>query len=683
MSTVRMSKVRLVGLKEDKSKVLDVLYLSSCAHIKSVGKIGGTQVENCDEEIQSLESELEKTTKAIESVEKLCEEQPKEVSCDFNEFVKIEEKIPQKQVLVGEILSIVDQISQNYNQILKCKNEIMEMIPVEVRKLARYNIELPTKVKSKDDDKVKKTLDIIYAGMTDVYNPELVTEYEKLGLQINAKGELFFLFRLKKADYDALDSELQNMKEMLQISTNQQTTVSEITFSFTRAMPDKAKEIDEKILSILEQIKSLEKYNTENFASLKKYDSKLQELKVYSDYIQFKIEKLRVEPMLANTENTFVLECYVAKKELPAFMEKMQKQFSSLLVEEESITAEDIPPTKLKNNKVVESGECVVDMYASPSYNEVDPTSTLFFFFTFFFGLIISDVCYGIILAVGGFLLSKSMKSDGSKKLTKLIGAGGIASIIWGLLFGHYFGFSGEQISFLPAGVMPDPQKDAIVVLLISLLLGVCQLICGYVIRGINLIKKKKICQGIVNGFSWALFMLGVIMWASGMLMKFFNIKISDGLQTFFDAINTPGLIVMLSALAIGVIFAGIGTKGFTKITKSFSALYGVVNLFSDVLSYARLFGLMLSGSVIAEQFNNIAVGLMGSVGGYIIAFFVLLIGHVFNIAMSILSAYIHNLRLQYVEFFGKFYEGNGVKFKPFGAELKYTKFTKLGGKQE
>ena len=129
----------------------------------------------------------------------------------------------------------------------------------------------------------------------------------------------------------------------------------------------------------------------------------------------------------------------------------------------------------------------------------------------------------------------------------------------------------------------------------------------------------------------------------------------------------------MLCGLFVGVVFAGIGTKGFKKFTKSFSALYGIISLFSDILSYARLFGLMLSGAIIAQQFNAIALSVMNGFWGYVFGFLIMLVGHSFNIAMSTLSAYIHDVRLQYVEFFGKFYEGDGTPFRPFGSNLNYV----------
>ena len=144
--------------------------------------------------------------------------------------------------------------------------------------------------------------------------------------------------------------------------------------------------------------------------------------------------------------------------------------------------------------------------------------------------------------------------------------------------------------------------------------------------------------------------------------------------KNFFGQATMPGLIVMLSALLIAAATSGRKEKGFGKITKGFGTIYGLINIFSDILSYARLFGLMLSGMIIANTFNDIGSGLFaGGFAGYIIGGVVILIGHAFNIAMGVLGAYIHDSRLQYIEFFGKFYTGEGNKFKPMGSDLKYV----------
>ena len=119
---------------------------------------------------------------------------------------------------------------------------------------------------------------------------------------------------------------------------------------------------------------------------------------------------------------------------------------------------------------------------------------------------------------------------------------------------------------------------------------------------------------------------------------------------------------------------AGRAEKGFGKVSKGFGAIYGLINIFSDILSYARLFGLMLSGMIIAKTFNDIGSGLFASgIIGYVFGGAVILIGHTFNLAMGVLGAYIHDSRLQYIEFFGKFYTGEGNKFSPIGSDMKYV----------
>ena len=151
-------------------------------------------------------------------------------------------------------------------------------------------------------------------------------------------------------------------------------------------------------------------------------------------------------------------------------------------------------------------------------------------------------------------------------------------------------------------------------------------------------------------------------------------VSMDAGLKGFFDMMAMPGVYMVVGAVVIAMLTAGRNERGFGKFSKGFGAVYGIINIMSDILSYARLFGLMLSGMIIATTFNDIGFSLMGGGGiGYLLGGLVMVIGHVFNIAMGVLGAYIHNSRLQYIEFFGKFYSGEGNKFSPLGSELDYV----------
>ena len=152
----------------------------------------------------------------------------------------------------------------------------------------------------------------------------------------------------------------------------------------------------------------------------------------------------------------------------------------------------------------------------------------------------------------------------------------------------------------------------------------------------------------------------------------------NEKVHSFFESVKLPGIIMLIGAVAVAALTAGRKEKGFGKFSKGFGAVYGLINLMSDILSYARLFGLMLSGMIIASTFNDLGLGIISNGAiGYVLGPIVIVVGHVFNIAMGVLGAYIHDSRLQYIEFFGKFYTGEGESFAPIGSKLDYVYLTK------
>ena len=306
------------------------------------------------------------------------------------------------------------------------------------------------------------------------------------------------------------------------------------------------------------------------------------------------------------------------------------------------------------------------DMYSTPSYKERDPNLLVFWFFMIFFGYIMADIGLGITLIFAGLFLSKkSEKGSGAQKLWSLITTGGVFTIVWGILYNSMFGFS-----VLPFTIMPNPSEQAILTLLICLLMGVIHIACGYFMSGLNAIKQQKIVSAIFDCFMWDVFFIGFLMAGTKFLLDFFSlIDKSSMLAEILAFIQLPGLILMLTSLLIIIVMSARHGKGvFGKAIKAFSSAYGLINLFSDILSYARLFGLMLSGAIIGQQFDQIGLGLMsgGSILGIVFGIVVIVIGNAFNLAMGALGAYIHDCRLQYIEYFGKFYTGEGMPFKAF-----------------
>jgi len=587
--------------------------------------------------------------------------------------------------MVGEINSYLDTISLLYNKIIKCRAEQLDIVPMDIRRLNSLNLNMANKTLENSGSETKKILDSIYRKLLEVTESYVFGEYERLDIREDELHDLYIVFKLSLSDYQNV---VYNLKKFNLVVTKTDDAKGEIEFyySFKRGMPEFYKEMEKRIKELEKRIAELEAQILEMYAKIRAFLPQIDALKVFTDYLSYKMESYRAEDSMVTTDSTCILECFVPKKQVADFKTNIKAKFPSLVIKELPISESDAPPTKLKGGKITGAANFVVNMYSVPRYGEADPTFSVFFFFVIFFGFIMADVGYGIVLTLLGFLLARHVKKSknpnkSAYNLWFLIGVGGISSIIWGVLFGSYFGFSNNEISQLPAGVMPSPQNEPIPLLLFCLLMGVCQIVVGFVMRGINYFKHGKISEGVVNGFAWAIFLLGAAMWAAKGLVGFFSLELGEDFNHVLDIIENPGFIIMLVGLGVGVLFAGIGSRGFTKFSKSFSAVYGLLNLFSDILSYARLFGLMLSSAIIAQQFNAIGLNMLGSGLGNVMGVLVILIGHSFNVAMGALSAYIHDVRLQYVEYFGKFYEGDGILFEPFGAKLSYVKIINDGRK--
>lgn len=402
----------------------------------------------------------------------------------------------------------------------------------------------------------------------------------------------------------------------------------------------------------------------------------IKTLKIYSDYLGFELEKLTLTVKMRATQKTFLLEAYVPKEAEEVVKTALEETTDAVYFEFGEPAEDEMPPTLYKNNAVVKNFETITNMYSPVNAKEFDPNGVMAFFYSLFLGFIMGDIGYGLLmLIVGGAIYLKMHSQDGGlKRMSGVFAIGGIFAILWGLLFGSLFGLE------VLAPIMPNAKDDTWgvmginvpSVLIIAMELGIVHLMAGYICKAIQHMRRGHFWDGMLDGFVWAVFSIGVGVAIAG----------------FIEQANTPILAYIGGGIAggsllIAMLTAGRKEKFFGKITKGFGAAYGIINYVSDVLSYARLYGLMLSGAVIAQIIaeytvvgNATTVGFLvsGNPLLIILGVFIFVVGHVFNLAIGLLGAYIHDARLQYVEFFGRFYEGEGELFAPLGSSHKYIK---------
>ena len=325
----------------------------------------------------------------------------------------------------------------------------------------------------------------------------------------------------------------------------------------------------------------------------------------------------------------------------------------------------DAVPTLLKNPKWMDCINMVTEMYSLPAYNGIDPNPLYFFWYVFFFGFMFADVAYGIIIFLGCLAIIKLFhpKNTLGRMMQLGLWLGG-STAICGIFVGGFFGNVLEVIydTFLPNAVMPgwmakfcsglivNPVNDPMTVLIIAVAIGCVHLIMGQCIHIYMGFRDGKVSGGVdalLDVFPWWIVFAGIAVIA---------------------LLGSPVLLIIgvLSLIAT----QGRHAKGFfRKLFGGVKSLYDITSWLSDVLSYARLMALMLATSVIAQVFNT-----LGALPRNIIVFvLVFLIGHVFNIGVNLIGTYVHAARLQYLEYFGKFYKEGGIPFRPLKYDTKYV----------
>lgn len=334
---------------------------------------------------------------------------------------------------------------------------------------------------------------------------------------------------------------------------------------------------------------------------------------------------------------------------------------------------DETPPSVVKNNRFVTPFEVVTDLYSRPDPRGMDPTPFMAIPYIVLFGLMLSDSGYGLLLAIGCALFIRLRRPTGMMGgLARVLLWGGLSTIIWGVLVGTVFGLDFDVLlgtdDLFP--IILDPMTDPIGMLILCFGLGVVHILFGYGLR-----VKESFAQGdwqgaVFDTLSWMFIIVGLIAGVGGPMVG-------------LGFLQYPGLILAGIGALLILLFKGRGKRNPIKRTISgLGELYNISGVLSDILSYARLFALGIATGVIASVFNDICSMLMGSpniilkILGVAVACALLVGLHLFNLAINTLGAFVHCARLQYVEFYGKFYESGGRAFRPLGYKTKHVQIT-------
>lgn len=365
---------------------------------------------------------------------------------------------------------------------------------------------------------------------------------------------------------------------------------------------------------------------------------------------------------LKRADNLVTIEGWIEEENGSQFLQTIKNKFDELIVAKvHPLNQNDYKtvPTKLKNKAIVKPYEMITTMYGLPNYKEVDPTPFVMPFYWLFFGMMLGDLGYGLVLVVAALIPLKTFKlTESTKDTLKLVFSLGLSGVVWGAIYGSFFGFTIEWMQLIVL------QSSVMEVMVLSLAIGMVHMGIAFGINTYLQIKDKNYAKAYADGLHWIIVLIGIAVAALGFLFP------------SLSALTNVGLGMILLSF-IGMIIANIiDAKGISGLGTSLLGFLNAVSYFGDIISYSRLMALGLSGISIGAAFN-IIVGQIPFIGRVTLGVVLFIVLHLFNMFLSLLTGGVHSLRLIFVEFFGKFYTGNGRPFKPLQINEKYVSIKK------
>jgi len=385
----------------------------------------------------------------------------------------------------------------------------------------------------------------------------------------------------------------------------------------------------------------------------------LRKLQLSAEVTYNELQKEQAKNGLVNGQHVFVLQGWLTTKAVDDVEVQLKEKlgegeyvFLPLEIAEEEY--EEVP-TVLENNAFLQPFENLTEMYGLPKYGELDPTPYTAPFYLVFFGMMAADLGYGALLWLGTFIMLKFFHFDkGMNRNLKFFHLLSYPVMIWGIIFGSAFG---ADLPFQPLSL----SKDLITIMILSIIFGVIQIMVGLSLGAYSNLKKKAYVDAYTSHLGWLAIITGIILYVLGSMVL--NIS-------WIATIGSS--IAIIAAVAIVVVTVLSSENKWGGLASGLYNLYGISGYVADVVSYTRLMALAVSGGSIASAFNML-VGFLPPIARFTAGIFLIVALQGLNIFLSFLGAYVHGLRLQFVEFFGKFYDGGGRALKPFKTYEKYV----------
>ncbi len=673
MSVLPMKRVFIAALKKDRKPIIESLQRLGMVEIDVdagkkmfTGKDGEADAVFNQTDTSSARTSFEKNSNlASQALAVLDREVP--VSKGMTDSFAGREKLDVEayESLVAKRDKIMDMV-----YILNNQNKIKAEAEAEIPKLINQremlapwlNFELP--------------LDFRGTKNTKAFIGTFPANYDQSSLQLAFAEKAP---ELQKVDISIISSSEEQTCVLIICHNNEAKETEDVLRSLSFARPALSGIVPaEQEKQIAKKLSEQEAIIASATKKIAEYADRRNELTFIADYFSMRADKYGVVGSLFQSKRVFCVTGYIAERDIAVLDSVIGSKFDCILEYSEPSEEDDVP-VRLCNNAYSAPIEGVVAGYALPGKGEVDPTFVASLFYYGLYGLMLSDAAYGIIMVLATLFILKKFKGrleTGTQRMMQMFFGCGIGTTIWGFVFGSFFGdvipkftktFLGNEIA-LPA--LLDPVKDPVTLLGIAFIIGIIHLFCGLGIALYTNLKQGKVLEAVYDVLSWYLFfggLLGLLLTTSMIQDMFkFTIAFPPFVVTIFTLCAAAGGLIIL-------IMGGRESKHpLKRLLKGVYALYGISGYLSDVLSYSRLLALGLATGVISQVFNTIAVMPGGNIGGLIFFIVIFVVGHTINILINALGAYVHTNRLEYVEFFGKFYSGGGKEFTPFTENTKY-----------
>ena len=670
MAVLQMQKVSICALKKDRKAILEKIQSMGVMEISRFeSEEEGFQTVNTQEERSAFEKNAALADTALNILQEYV---PEKVSM----FASLEGKdlIEKSKYLETahrekEVLDMAAQVVKRHKQAAECKANVQKL-ENQIEALSPWmNLDIP------GDFQGTRTAAVLIGSMSgnltleDIYSLILEQAPEMSGVDISilsSERDTVYLAAV------CLKKDVEKVEEILR-----QSGFAKPSQSMSK-IPAREKEDLQRQIAVLQQ--EMEECRKE----IASYASGREKFKLISDYFRARAEKYQILGQLPQSKKTFLAEGYVPAKAVPALEKALNVDFD-LSFETEGIPEEEEMPVLLENNGFSESVEGVLESYGLPKKGEIDPTMLMSFFYVFFFVLMLSDAAYGLVMFLGCFLILKKFPrmEQSLKKSIKMFMYCGFSTLIWGILFGGYFGDAIDVVARtffhveIPEGGLVKalwfvPLNEPMRMLMYSMAFGLIHLFVGLGIKGYMLLRDKKVLDFFCDVVLWYVFLIGLLLLLLPSSIFASIAQVDPGI--FPPFVGSAGKILAIAG-ALGLLFmSGRSSKNFgLRLALGAYDIYNVTGWLSDVLSYSRLLALGLATGVIASVINQMGSMVGDGVLGVVVFLVVFVFGHTFNMAINILGAYVHTNRLQFVEFFGKFYEGGGKSFHPFKFNTKYV----------